>query len=445
MLPIFSRRKRPMHQGKYPMHKLKRVDEPTTLIIDDEVRRTPMRVNGFFRAAHGDFGERAATEVKRFIKKTPLSAAISNVGKNLIKAQDGEVAAEVAPISNDPRTLAEHIKSLSYFLDADLTGICEAKDYCWYSHDKHGKPIEPYHSHAIVMIIDQGFDTMDSASGDDWVSAAQSYRAYVRGAEIADIMADYIRRLGYPARAHTNFDSHVQHVPLSLLAGLGEMSRIGEMVVNPFVGPRLKTVVVTTDLPMEIDKPIDFGMQDFCAACKKCARECPCGAIPYGDKIMYNGYETWKPDSEGCTKYRTTNPKGAACGRCMKMCPWNKEGLLHHRLAMWAAIRLPFTRRFLIWLDDKLRYGERNPKNRWWFDLETVDGRVGPAAAVNERGLNVDKKEPKAAKLAVHEPDMWPEPDNMAPVPTDRAEGRRRYAAAESPDAARARLGGPVT
>ncbi len=352
------------------------------------------------------------------------------------------MAPEVAPISNDPRTLAEHIKSLSYFLDADLTGICEAKDYCWYSHDKHGKPIEPYHSHAIVIIIDQGFDTMDSASGDDWVSAAQSYRAYVRGAEIADIMADYIRRLGYPARAHTNFDSHVQHVPLSLLAGLGEMSRIGEMVVNPFVGPRLKTVVVTTDLPMEIDKPIDFGMQDFCAACKKCARECPCGAIPYGGKIMYNGYETWKPDSEGCTKYRTTNPKGAACGRCMKMCPWNKEGLLHHRLAMWAAIKLPFTRRFLIWLDDKLRYGEMNPKNRWWFDLETVDGRVGPAAAVNERGLNLDKKEPKAAKLAVHEPDMWPEPDNMAKSPTDRAEGRRRYAAAESPGDARARVTG---
>ena len=28
---------RPLHMGRYPMEKIKRVDEPTTLIIEDEV------------------------------------------------------------------------------------------------------------------------------------------------------------------------------------------------------------------------------------------------------------------------------------------------------------------------------------------------------------------------------------------------------------------------
>ena len=124
------------------------------------------------------------------------------------------------------------------------------------------------------------------------------------------------------------------------------MSRIGELVLNPFVGPRFKSVVVTTDMPVTPDRHIDFGLQDFCSKCTKCARECPCAAIPFGDKIMFNGAEMWKPDVERCTKYRLGNLRGAACGRCMKTCPFNIEGVLAERALLWAAIKLPFTRRW---------------------------------------------------------------------------------------------------
>lgn len=47
-------------------------------------------------------------------------------------------------------------------------------------------------------------------------------------------------------------------------------------------------------------RPVDFGLQDFCSKCNKCARECPCSATPFGDKIMLNDYEIWKPDVEKC-------------------------------------------------------------------------------------------------------------------------------------------------
>ena len=100
--------------------------------------------------------------------------------------------------------------------------------------------------------------------------------------------------MGHPARPQTNADSHVLHIPLVMWAGLGELSRIGELVLNPFIGPRFKTVVMTTDLPLVPDKPVDFGLQYFCSNCLKCARECPCDAIPFGDKVMFNGYEMWK-------------------------------------------------------------------------------------------------------------------------------------------------------
>ncbi|MCP5104309.1 MAG: hypothetical protein GY950_13055 [bacterium] len=33
------------------------------------------------------------------------------------------------------------------------------------------------------------------------------------------------------------------------------MCRIGDIVLNPFLGPRFKAAVVTTDLPLAADKP----------------------------------------------------------------------------------------------------------------------------------------------------------------------------------------------
>jgi ferredoxin len=163
----------------------------------------------------------------------------------------------------------------------------------YYSHDEtEGRPIDAYHRFAIVLLIDQGFETMEGASGDDWISGAQSMRAYLRGALLAGVMAAHLRRLGHSSRVHSNAHSELLHIPAVLMAGLGELSRIGELILNPFIGPRSKSVVITTSLPLVPDKPIDFGLQAVCNLCRKCARECPCNAIPFGPKVMFNGYET---------------------------------------------------------------------------------------------------------------------------------------------------------
>jgi hypothetical protein len=73
-------------------------------------------------------------------------------------------------------TATRALKALSYLLGADLTGICEVPRYAWHSHKEDGTPIAPYHRFAVVMLIDQGYDTMEGASGDDWISGAQSMR-----------------------------------------------------------------------------------------------------------------------------------------------------------------------------------------------------------------------------------------------------------------------------
>ena len=201
----------------------------------------------------------------------------------MVPYQDGDVAPAIDGASTDPDTNADVPKAFAYHLGGDMVGVCDVPDYAWYSHAGDGTPIEPDHPNAIVILLDQGYETMEGASGDDWVSGAQSMRAYMRGAQIAGVMAEHIRSLGYSARSQTDRVSEVLHIPLVLRAGLGEMSRIGELVLNPFVGPRFKSVVVTTDMPLTPDRHIDFGLQDFCSKCTKCARECPCAAIPFGD------------------------------------------------------------------------------------------------------------------------------------------------------------------
>ncbi len=449
------RAKRASHLSTYPMETVKRIARPTTLILDDEVPRVPKRAAFFQRALHNDLGDKAKTERTRFAFKTPLSFSMLQVIRALVPFQGGEVApvvdlARYRDTYKDLAANARAIKALSYALGSDLTGICEAPRYAWFSHKEDGSELKAYHRNAVVMLIDQGFDTMEGASGDDWISGSQSMRGYLRGAVIAGIMGEMLRELGFSARAQTNADSDVLHIPLILWAGLGELSRIGELVLNPFVGPRFKSVVLTTDFPLEADQPIDFGLQAFCNGCLKCARECPCDAIPFGDKVMFNGYEIWKPDVERCTRYRLTNARGSACGRCMKTCPINKvvdaDGALLTRMASWIGVNAlwlkPVTVPFATWFDDWIGNGTRNPIKKWWLDLELVGGVAVTPKATNARDIDPGRKvDPAGAmqKMAYYHASMMPPPNDSAPHGVDRKAAMAAKELLESVDGARAR------
>lgn len=439
------RRRRPGEWGQYPMEKVKRVDTTTTLIIDEEVPRLPKRAGGFARARMGDFGEKASREVVRFAAKTPTGMALRVLQSALQPFQDGAVAPQVDQRHLDPLRNRRALKTLANCLGADVSGTCEAKVYSWYSHDYEGRPMEVLHRNALVIAVDQGFETMEGASGDDWVSGTQSYRAYLRGAQITGVLAAYIRRLGHAARSQTNSDSQVIQTPLVLLAGLGEMSRIGETVLNPFLGPRNKSAVVTTNIPLAWDKPIDFGLQDTCGKCRKCARECPCNAITFGGTVMFNGYEIWKHDVQRCTSYRVTNPGGAACGRCMKMCPYNNEGLFVHRILLRLATRFPIVRRVLVDLDDTLGHGRINPVKKWWSNLEVAGGKVVKPRMVNARELDLAKgesfrRDPAKQHIAFNHASTLPPPNWFAPFPPNREADVESVRLTETPQQARERV-----
>jgi reductive dehalogenase len=295
--------------------------------------------------------------------------------KHLSTHPEPEPWPQRAPVPNDPEKLSVHIKELGYFLRADSMGICELPPYAVYTHAfPSGERIELNHKYAIAILIDQDWRTEESTSGNDWVSNSMSFLSYSTSGFIAHTIANYIRKLGYPARAHHPTHYQVAVPPILLWAGQGEMCRIGDIVMHPFLGPRYKAAVVTTDLPLRPDKPIDFGIQDFCSKCKKCARECPSGAIGDGEKVIFNGYEKWPVDVQKCTSMRVGNQKGCGCGVCIKVCPWDKPYTPFHRTVNWVMRHSSFARRFGIWGDDLMGYGKADPERQWWFDLEDVNG-----------------------------------------------------------------------
>jgi reductive dehalogenase len=436
--------RREFRQGPLPFETLPRRDTPTTFIDHERVPRFPKRADFFARALFGDLGKTVQDSARNayYVMKSPIGACARRALGALLLLQFGEARGPISPSTADPQRNADNLKAASYYLGIDAAGSCAVPEWAWYSHDAGGNALPAYHANALNLLVDQGHETMEGASGDDWISVAQSMRAYLRFSLLGGVVAEQVRRLGYGARVHSVLDGDVLQPPLLLLSGLGEVSRIGEVILNPFLGPRLKSGTVTTDLPLAPDKPIDFGLQRFCESCNKCARECPSGAITAGPKLMYNGYEIWKSDAEKCARYRITNAGGGMCGRCMKTCPWNLEGLLAEQAARWVAMNFPASARWLARLDDSLNRGDINPVKKWWWDIE-LDRRTGRyvrAAQTHARGLQKDLAlRYEDQTLAVYPADTMP-PPYPVPHPVNREEGIRRYRALLTPAQYRARL-----
>jgi reductive dehalogenase len=185
-------------------------------------------------------------------------------------------------------------------------------------------------------------------------------RGYATGAWISIQLAEYIRMLGYAARAHHLTNYGVLAVPVAVDCGLGELSRAGYLLTREF-GLASRLSVVTTDMPLAHDAPVDIGVQSFCEQCQICAQECPVGAIPAGGKVEYNGMRKWKLDEEKC--YRYWHAAGTDCGICMMACPWTQPDTLFHRALSRLATR-PGLHQGLMARAGRLLYGTHRAANR---------------------------------------------------------------------------------
>ena len=119
------------------------------------------------------------------------------------------------------------------------------------------------------------------------------------------------------------------------------------------------------------------------------------------------------------------------CGRCMKTCPWNLEGLFAEKPFRWAASNVPAAAPVLARLDDALGHGGLNPVKKWWWDIELADdGAYHPTTnTVNVRHLQRDLRlRYEDQTLAVYPAPLAPPPWPY-PFPMDREAGIKAYGA----------------
>jgi reductive dehalogenase len=262
-----------------------------------------------------------------------------------------------------------------------MVGICRLPKYAVYSHDADGNPIDIDYDNAIVLVRRKEYRTLTAAKGVDWIISALSFAEYLPLAFTAEVIAGYIKKLGYLASPQSMAGGHPGQegwfqtlmMPLLLWSGLGEVSRT-HMILNPFIGLTVKASAVLTDIPLVPDKPIDFGLQDFCQHCTICAEACPSKAISFGDKVMYNGYETWKIDERRCMSFNLLQKRGTFCETCVKVCPWTRPNSWPHNLWRWANRHSGLARRLAIKRACSLGHHQPKEEEKWWFDMTYIDG-----------------------------------------------------------------------
>ena len=268
-------------------------------------------------------------------------AAIRYLGPEA--AVDGEPAPRRIELA--PERAACKVKALARFLGADLVKIGPLRQEWVYSHvgrshgntagyPRRGAPIDlRHHPNAIALGFRMEHDLIQTAP--DFPVLLATAKGYALGAWVSVQLAQYIRALGYSARAHHLTNYQVLCVPVAVDCGLGELSRAGYLLTKEF-GLGLRLSSVTTDMPLAHDGPVDIGVQSFCETCKICAEECPIGAIPTGDKAESNGVRKWKLDEEKC--YRYWHAVGTDCARCMAACPWTRPRTWFHKMAAELAV-----------------------------------------------------------------------------------------------------------
>lgn len=303
--------------------------------------------------------------------KNPALLSLAKVEFDFLEHQLTQVQGEVFPekIRYSASENTRMIKNIIKYLGSDLCGVCLLDQAYIYSHvgrgpDPYGQKIILNHEYAIVFAVEMELGMVASAPGAPVI--VETAKKYVEAAKISIMVASFIRRMGYPARAHMAGSNYKTMLPpLAWKGGLGELGRLGVMITGTY-GPRIRLGLVTTGLPLVPDSPKKIGVQDFCHKCQKCARNCPAQAIPYGDKSEENGVLKWALNREEC--YRFWRKAGTDCAICISVCPYSKPVNSFHDLIRRVAERSSFAQSLSIRADD-LFYGRSLYRKKSLLDV----------------------------------------------------------------------------
>lgn len=171
----------------------------------------------------------------------------------------------------------------------------------------------------IVCAVEQDWEATQTAP------STRSEKAAVHGysdvMEGATKLAEYLQGRGFSAAPH-DFVGQTVVIHYGVQAGLGQLGLNGQLL-TPQAGSRVRLVIITTDLDLPEDGPVDYGINGVCDRCQACVRRCPSGAIPL-KRAEHRGVTKSKIKLDRCLP---VVGQAEGCAVCMKVCPVQKYGM----------------------------------------------------------------------------------------------------------------------
>jgi epoxyqueuosine reductase len=228
--------------------------------------------------------------------------------------QSGDRGSSAAQLS--PAALSKLVKDRAAELGVSATGVTEVNPkWTW----DVVKTETLAGDRLIICVLEQNYKATQTIPSITAERAAMACTHKVQ--EQAYELVQDLRKLGFAAQLMNN-SGVGPIIAYAVAAGLGQLGLNGQLL-SPFSGSRCRLVMISTDAPLALDSPVDYGITGVCDECKVCVRRCPTGAIPVR-RSYHRGVEKIKIKIERCVPM-TSQFHG--CAVCMKVCPIQKFGL----------------------------------------------------------------------------------------------------------------------
>ena len=265
-----------------------------------------------------------------------------------------------------------NLRKAAKSIGVGLLGICELDERWIYStryseQTQQSKPIEIDADQPFVIVIGEPMDQGLTATVPSALSGSATGMGYTHDTVVLLTLTQYIRNMGYRAVASMN-DSALA-IPLAVQAGLGEVGRNSLLITKEY-GPRLRLGKIFTDLPLVTDRPIRFGVKEFCNICQRCSDACPPKAIPFDEPSRQahsvsnlKGVVKWTTNAEKCFRFWTG--QNSDCSICIRVCPYNADFRKWYN-RLWRRLAGTALRKLMLQLDLKFNQRPRRSSTSWW-------------------------------------------------------------------------------
>ncbi|MGR3467181.1 MAG: NAD-binding oxidoreductase, partial [Shimia sp.] len=263
---LFSSRSRPVHLGQYPLERLRRGAMPGHVPPHPPLPK-----------ANGQ----------------PLIAAMAEHQAMMDAIRDGLVNRAQADIPDDLQERANHLKAFAYFADADLVGIgaCPTPlrkprinpgvaDLAEALRTRQTKTLASGidlimadlrdamaappgtitgHSHVLTVLVRTPRAPRSGEPGARWLAGAERHVAALRATEIAVVLANYIRLLGWDAKAHSETSTDLCLATCAVTSGVAWVEKAG--ATAPWLGQGFAVAAVSTAMALAEDGPLAAPQQ----------------------------------------------------------------------------------------------------------------------------------------------------------------------------------------